>query len=95
MLIVDRTIYWTDSENVWFWVQSQSHEFKPFVANRIGEIHWATSPQQWQHIPGTCNPADLPTRGLSAKELTDSKFWMEGPTFLKCDDLERLKTTSA
>ena len=97
---------------MWFWVRSQSGEFKPFVANRIGEIQRMTSPEQWRHVPGTCNPADLPTRGLSAKELTDSKFWMEGPTFLKgdksawpslpptgdakkCEDLERLKTTSA
>ena len=112
VLTVDRTIYWTDSENVWFWVRSQSREFKPFVANRIGEIQRTTSPEQWRHVPGTCNPADLPTRGVSAKELTDCKFWTEGPTFLKedesawpslqptgdakkCDDLERVKTTSA
>ena len=94
-----------------FWVQSQSREFTPFVANRIGEIHRMTSPEQWRHVPGTCNLPDLPTRGLSAKELTDSKFWMDGPTFLKeeesarpnlppagdakCDVLERLKTASA
>jgi len=71
---------------VWFWVRSQSHEFKPFVANQIGEIQQTTSPEQWRHVPGTSNPADLPTRGMSAKELTDSKFWMEGPTFLKGDE---------
>lgn len=85
-LTVDRTIYWTDSENVWFWVQSQSHEFKPFVGNQIGEIQRTTSPEQWWHVPGTCNPADLPTRRLSAKELTDSKFWMQGPTFMEGDE---------
>ena len=114
VLTVDRTIFWTNSENVWFWVRSQSREFKPFIANRIGEIQPIASPEQWRHVPGTSNSADLPTRGwqLSAKELTDSKFWMEGPTFLegdesawpsipptgdtkKCDDLERLKITSA
>ena len=114
VLTVDRTIFWTNSENVWFWVRSQSREFKPFIANRIGEIQPVVSPEQWRHVPGTSNSADLPTRGLqlSAKELTDSKFWMKGPTFLegdesawpsipptgdtkKCDDLERLKITSA
>ena len=86
VLTVDPTIYWTDSENLWFWVRSQSCEFKPFVANRIGKMHRTTSPEQWRHVPGTCNPAALPTRGLSAKELTDSKFWMEWPTFLKGDE---------
>ena len=55
---VDRAIYGTDPENEWFWVQSQSPEFKPFVANQIGEIQRTTSPEQWWHVPGTCNPAD-------------------------------------
>ncbi len=70
VLTVDRMIYWTDSENVYYWVRNQSREFKPFVANRIGEIQRTTSPEQWHHVPGTMNPADLPTRGLSAADLS-------------------------
>ena len=73
VLTVDRVIYWTDSENVYYWVRNQSREFKPFVANRIGEIQRTTSPEQWRHVPGTENPADLPTRGLSVAE-TGGKF---------------------
>jgi hypothetical protein len=83
VLTVDRVIYWTDSENVYYWVRNQSREFKPFVANRIGEIQRTTSPEQWRHMPGTENPADLPTRGLSVADLSENKFWMEGPSFLK------------
>ena len=30
---------WTDSTNVLHWIRNQSREFKPFVANRVGEIH--------------------------------------------------------
>ena len=45
-----------------------------------------TSPEQWRHIPGTLNPADLPTRGLSVSDLAESDVWMEGPTFLKDDE---------
>ena len=78
-----RTIFWTDSENVWYWVRNQSREFKPFVANRIGEIQRTSSPDQWRHVPGTVNQADLPTRGLSAMALAESEVWMEGPAFLK------------
>lgn len=85
VLMVDRAIFWTDSDNVWYWVRSQSLEFKPFFANRIGEIQRSTSPEQWQHIPGTMNPADLPTRGLFATSLADGQVWMEGPGFLKGD----------
>ena len=32
------------------------------------------------------NPADLPTRGLSAAALAESEVWMEGSAFLKCDE---------
>ena len=85
VITVDSTTFWTDSENVWYWVRNQSREFKPFVANRIGEIQRTTSPEQWRHVPGTVNPADLPTRGLSALALAESEVWMEGPAFLKDD----------
>jgi hypothetical protein len=83
VLTVDRALFWTDSENVWHWVRNQSREFKPFVANRIGEIQRSTNPDQWYHVPGTLNPADLATRGLSAEELASCEFWMGGPKFLK------------
>ncbi len=83
VLTVDRVIYWTDSENVYYWVRNQSRELKPFVANRIGEIQRTTSPEQWHHVPGTINPADIPTRGLSAADLGESTFWIEGPPFLR------------
>ena len=85
MITVDRTTFWTDSENVWYWVRNQSREFKPFVTNRIGEIQPTTSPEQWRHVPGMVNPADLSTRGLSAVALAESEVWMEGPAFLKED----------
>ena len=86
VIAVDRTIFWTDSENVCYCVRNQSREFKPFVANRIGEIQRTSSPEQWRHVPGTVNPADLPTRGLSAMALAESEVWMEGPAFLKDDE---------
>ena len=31
VISVDRTIFWTDSEIVWYWVRNQSREFKPFA----------------------------------------------------------------
>jgi hypothetical protein len=75
---VDRVIFWTDSENVWYWVRNHSRQFKPFVANRIAEIQRPTSPEQMRHIPGIQNPADLATRGQSAMELAKSTFrWKE------------------
>ena len=46
VLTVLKTTYWSDSTNVLFWVRNQSQNFKPFVSNRISEIHESTEPQQ-------------------------------------------------
>ncbi len=80
------TTFWRDSTNVLHWIRSESRTFKQFVANRVGEIHRETDPDQWRHVPGELNPADLPTRGMSATELAESKLWIEGPEFLRTDE---------
>ena len=53
------------------------------MANRIGEIHRSTNPEQWRHIPSEINPADLLTRGLTATDLTSNRSWMEGPEIIQ------------
>ena len=62
VITVNATTFWTDSTNVLFWVHNRSRTFKPFVANRVGEIQRLTNPDEWRHVPGDTNPADLPTR---------------------------------
>ncbi len=32
-------------------------------------------------LPGVINPADLPSRGMTAADLMSSKLWWEGPEF--------------
>jgi hypothetical protein len=87
-LEVGEPIFWTDSTNVFYWIRNQSREFKQFVANRIGEIHRSTNPQQWRYIHGESNPADLPTRRLSATDvdLANNKLWKKGPEILQQDE---------
>ena len=79
---VNKHIFWSDSQNVIYWIRNESHSFKPFVANRIGEIHESTFPEQWRHIPGKLNPSDKATRGLSADEFVKDTTWLYGPSFL-------------
>ena len=79
---VNKHICWSDSQNVIYWIRNESRSFKPFVANRIGEIHESTFPEQWRHIPGKLNPSDKATRGLSADEFVKDTTWLYGPSFL-------------
>ncbi|XP_028393184.1 uncharacterized protein LOC114517595 [Dendronephthya gigantea] len=86
-LKVESVTFRVDSTNVLYWVRNQSRNFKTFIANRIGEIQRSTNPDQWRHIPGEINPADLPTRRLSASQLSQCQMWMEGPNILKEEEL--------
>jgi hypothetical protein len=74
--------YWTDSEDVLWWVRQQSRRYQTYVSNRIGIIQEGTDPDQWRHVEGYRNPADLASRGASLKELLDADLWWHGPDFL-------------
>jgi hypothetical protein len=80
--------FWSDSMNVLYWIRGKGRQFRPFVANRIGEIQSLTDPEQWQYIHTKKNPADLCSRAVSAKELSKSELWWHSPTFLKLNDQE-------
>ena len=45
-----------------------------------------TNPEEWRHVPGDKNAADLPTRGVTASQLNSSQTWQEGPEFLLNDE---------
>ena len=57
---------WSDSEIVLHWLSS-SKLLKQFVANRTKESLFPM--QCWNHCPTSDNPADIPTRGINAKQL--------------------------
>ena len=38
--------------------------------------------EHWSHCPGKDNPANIPSRGVSLKELEMSLLWRHGPDWL-------------
>ena len=79
---ISDVLFWSDSVNVLCWIRNDVKQFQSFVAHRISEIREVTDPEQWQHVPGSQNPADLPSRGVSLDVLKFSDLWWNGPPFL-------------
>ena len=77
----DPTCY-SDSKVALFWIRGTSQEWKQFVENRVNTIRNLLPPQYRKHCPGKENPADIPSRGMSASELADTPLWLHGPDWL-------------
>ncbi|XP_062557578.1 uncharacterized protein LOC134222449 [Armigeres subalbatus] len=54
-----------------------------YVANRVSRIQTLTHPEQWRHVPGIENPADLISRGIMPQDIVHNRFWWCGPRWLK------------
>ena len=81
-LQLTRSHFWVDSEIVLRYIKNEDRRFQVFVANRASIIRRSTEPDQWHHIPGCDNPADIISRGCTAREI-DVNTWLTGPRFLK------------
>ena len=55
---INRRIFWSDSQTVLQWINSDSRTYKTFVMNRLGEINEETNVTEWKWAPTTENPAD-------------------------------------
>jgi hypothetical protein len=80
-LEIARSYFWVDSKIVVQYIRSVTRRFQVFVANRVGTIRSLTDPEDWHHVPGKENPADMITRGCGPLELSQRR-WFEGPSFL-------------
>ena len=85
---VKQVKFWCDSMNTLWWIRGHSRSFKPFAANRVGEIQNITSPEQWRYVSSKDNPADHLTRGMAATVLACNDQWLKGPEFLRMNEEE-------
>ena len=53
-----------------------------YVQHCVNEIRESTDTSYWKYCPGRLNPADLPSRGLRAKDLLNNPLWWNGPDFI-------------
>ncbi len=83
MDITDR-FYWTDSAITLAYINCLADKrLKVYLHNRLSIIWRLTEKQQWKFIDSQSNPADLTTKGKTAKELSKSELWKNGPAFLR------------
>ncbi|XP_038118272.1 uncharacterized protein LOC119769525 [Culex quinquefasciatus] len=66
-------------------IKSPPSRWKTFVANRVSEIQHLTRGGIWNHVPGTENPADIISRGMTPAQLQYQSLWFHGPCWLKLD----------
>ena len=82
-LRIDKVFFWCDSMTVLGYIRNTTSRYKSFVANRLAVIHDLSEVNQWRHIEGTSNPADLASRGIAATDEDMLNLWLNGPAFLK------------
>ncbi len=79
-----RVLLFSDSEIALHWLTKNPECWKQFVANQVTAIQSLTRKDDWHHVPGTDNPADILTRPKSVVELIQNwQMWTEGPEFIK------------
>ncbi|XP_071576020.1 uncharacterized protein [Temnothorax nylanderi] len=73
---------WTDSVVTLTWIKSHASRWKDFVKNRVSQIQDLTAKAHWRYVPGTSNPADCASRGLTTSQLQSHSLWWTGPPWI-------------
>lgn len=81
--LCDELVCYTDSKVSLHWILGVNKEWKQFVENHVISIRSSVPPQFWKHCSGVTNPADTPSRGMSASELHVNPLRLNGPEWLK------------
>ena len=75
-------VFWTDSQVVLGYINTEARRFHIYVANRVHQIRNQTEPAQWRYKNTGDNHADDASRRISPEELISQSKWLSGPDFL-------------
>ncbi|KAI5715931.1 hypothetical protein M8J77_024772 [Diaphorina citri] len=73
----------TDSTVALSWIISEPFKWNTFVANRVSKIQEVVHQDNWYHVQGVENPADVLSRGTSPSELVGNNLYWNGPPWVK------------
>ena len=79
----EEVLAFTDSQVTCHWLWSNTEHHTEYVRDRVNAIRNIIPPQNWRHVAGIENPADLASRGCTMAELINHDTWINGPTWLK------------
>ena len=90
-LAPSRILHLVDSSTALGYVNMECGNFEPYEGLRVGEIHSSNTfvdgkLKGWAWIKGEDNPADWCTKPRTVEEIIGSKFWWQGPGFLRTDE---------
>ena len=79
--------FFTDSTITLSWIRKSSAFWKPFVANRVQEIHDLFDPNLFFYVKSAENPADFLSRGMPAESLKENELFWKGPAWLSLPEI--------
>ena len=75
--------FWTDSAIVYAWIINKKNKCDAYTNRRLQKIRTIIiNNEKLKLVPSRLNPADIATRGMSPKVLSENKLWFYGPQFL-------------
>ena len=75
---IQTVTHWTDSMTVLQWLHSAHKTQQIFVASKVEKILDESTVDEWGHMKGTMNPADISTRGVTVSQVLGSE-WLNEP----------------
>jgi len=83
---IEKRVFWTDAQDVLFWIRSDARKYPQFVALRVEEILEGSEVGEWRWVSSQLNVADDGTKWTKGVEVNSSIRWFSGPNYLLQDE---------